>query len=180
MKKIMFAVLAGTMATSAFAAGPVIDEDVSFTGVRAVECSIGNFQNSVSFGTLGTNGSAGQVQDTGVSVFCNQPSTVTLESESGFLKLQANDEDNDSISESNLTSAANPGFAAGVNYSATVFGLTGNTTQINAQQVYTYGSVPALNIPSATISYNTLPGSMPLLGGTYQDTVTITLTPNGV
>ncbi len=183
MKKIMFAVLAGTMATSAFAqAGPTIDESVDFTGTRAVECEISGFQDTILFGALGRRGQTAQQADTGIDVFCNQPSTVSFESENGYLALQTTNNVNDSVSESDFTSGANPGFSAGLDYVATIpaFNVTGNTTDISAGSPLTFSPVPALNLNNIRINYDTIAESQPLLGGLYEDTLSITLTPNGV
>ncbi len=185
MKKIMFAVLAGTMATSAFAqAGPAIDESVDFTGQRAVECEISGFQDTILFGALGRRGQATQQSDTGIDVFCNQPSTVTFESENGYLALQTINNANDSVNPDggNFTSGANPGFSAGLDYVATIpaFNVTSNTTAISAGSPLTFSPVPALNLNNIRINYDTIAESQPLLGGFYEDTLSITLTPNGV
>jgi spore coat protein U-like protein len=170
------------MATSAFAAGPVIDESVDFTGQRAVECSIANFQDTVLFGALGRRGQAAQQSDTGIDVFCNQPSTVSFESENGYLALQTVNNANDSISESDFTSAANPGFSAGLDYTASIpaFGISGDTSDLDAGVAVTYSPVPALNLNNIRINYDTIAENQPLLGGLYEDTLSITLTPNGV
>lgn len=182
MKKIMFAVLAGTMATSAFAAGPVIDSDVDFTGQRDIECEISGFADEVDFAGLGRRGAAAQISDTGIDVFCNQPSTVSLESENGFMKLRTNNDNNDADSETDLTSGANPGFSAGLNYKATIpaFGVTGDTSQITAGVPVSFAPVPALNLNNIRINYDTIAEDQPLLGGSYEDTLTVTLTPLGV
>jgi spore coat protein U-like protein len=180
MKKIMFAVLASSVfAAPAFAD---FDEDISLTGTVAVSCTVTGLNPSVPFNALGQNGQVTAVTDSSINVFCNQPSTVSLESEDGYLKLQTSDTDNDSFSETNLISRNNPGFKAGIDYSATIpaFSLTGNTTQLTADTAVEYSQVPALNLTGLSIIYDTLDDATPLLGGTYQDTLTVTLTPNGV
>jgi type 1 fimbria pilin len=190
MKKIVIAaLLAGSLSVPAFAQSvPSINETLNFNGQRAVECSITGLQNSVNFGALDRDGDSDGITDSGISVFCNQPSAVSIDSLNGYLRLVANNEDNNAPDgeEDDLTSVANPGFSAGLDYSATISGLSGfgslsaDTTDIDKDEPFEFEPVPALNVTSASISYDTIAEGQPLLGGLYQDILTISLTPIGV
>ena len=183
MKKIIaIAALAAASATPAMAQTAGFSGSVDFTGTVAVECTVTGLQDTILFGAMGRRGQASAQVDTGVDVFCNQPSEVTFESENGYLALQTTNNANDSISETNFQSNANPGFDAGLDYSAEVvqFGVSGDTSQLQAGTPVAIAPVPALNQNNLRLRYDTINAGQPLLGGIYEDTLTITLTPQGV
>jgi hypothetical protein len=190
MKKyVIAALLAGSLSVPAFAqSAPSINETVNFNGQRPVECNIDGLERAVNFLTLDRFGNAAGVTNSSIEVFCNQPSTVSVQSLNGYLKLVSSNANAAAPgNQSNLTSQANPGFSAGLNYSATISGIPGgslvaNTTQIGAgsANAVIFSPVPALNVPAAQIFYDTIPEAQPLLGGVYQDILTISITPNGV
>ena len=182
MKKLIaIAALAAASSTPAMAQSS-FNGTVDFTGERAVECTVTGLQNDVVFGPLGRRGQASAVVNTGIDVFCNQPSKVTFESENGYMALKTNNDANDSKSETDFESGANPGFDAGLDYEATLvqYNVTGDSSQLTAMTPVDIAPVPALNQNNLRIRYDTKNSNQPLLGGSYEDTLTITLTPQGV
>ena len=182
MKKIIaIAALAAASSTPAMAQSS-FSGTVDFTGERAIECTVTGLQNDVVFGPLGRRGQTSAVVDTGIDVFCNQPSKVTFMSENGYMALKTNNDANDSKSETDFESFANDGFDAGLDYEATVvqYNVTGDSSQLTAMTPVDIAPVPALNQNNLRIRYDTKTSNLPLLGGSYEDTLTITLTPQGV
>tara|TARA_R110000772_G_scaffold52955_5_gene121277 strand:+ start:474 stop:1082 length:609 start_codon:yes stop_codon:yes gene_type:complete len=183
MKKLLLAVAASGLIATPALADPVNDTaETQFDGERAIECEIEGTDSFVDFGDLGRRGQASAQVDNGISVFCNQPSEASFTSKFGYLRLVATNPANDSNSESDFTSAANPGFSAGLDYSAEIvgFGLSSDTSALTASVPETVGPVPALNENGVRIRYDTIAESQPLLGGSYTDTLTVTLTTLGV
>ena len=186
MKKIIaIAALAAASASPAMAQSSSMagfNGSVDFTGQVPVECTVTGLQDTILFGTLGRRGQAAAQVNAGVDVFCNQPSEVTFESENGYLALQTTNNANDSVSETNFESGANPGFDAGLDYTAEVvqFGIMGDSSQLTAGTPQSISPVPAINQNNLRLRYDTVNSGQPLLGGFYEDTLTITLTPQGV
>jgi spore coat protein U-like protein len=158
------------------------DTTVTFSGSRAVECSVTGYTSAINFGNLGRNGEASPVTDDGINVFCNQPFLASLTSQNGYLKLQTTNLANNSASETNFTSVANPQFDAGLDYGIVIPGISTpqGSQYLNASTPAAGGPIPAVNLSGLTATYNTVTADKPLLGGTYSDTVTLTLTPQGV
>lgn len=186
MKKLIIAAAAIAFSAPAFAQASDSSE-IDVGGNRTVECSINELPESVSFGDMGRRGQASAVSFNNIAVFCNQPSNVSITSDEGYLKLVTNNNNNDSLSESDFTSAANPGFSAGLDYSLTVpnfnnFGgpYSADTSFVTAGTPVTLSNVPALNDPNVRIVFDTIAEDQPLLGGTYNDELTITITTQGV
>jgi spore coat protein U-like protein len=182
MKKLIVMALAAS--TAGMFAVPAQAESVLFVGNRAVECSVTGYSGTINFGALGRNGEASPVTDNGIDVFCNQPFTASLTSQNGYLKLQTTNTNNDSVSETNFTSSHNSMFNAGLDYGVVIPGVT---TPQGSQHLTAgtpvgggLGTIPALYANGLTATYDTVNSSKPLLGGTYSDTVTLTLTPQGV
>jgi opacity protein-like surface antigen len=187
MKKLMIVALAASIATPAFAQAVTETNSVAFTGNRAVECDISGLDTSIEFGALGRRGAAGAETDNGVDLFCNQPFRAQLRSLNGFLRLNTfvNPSNGTTEGTENFESQANPGFAAGLNYTATVTlgssSFTGDSSQIpGGNTLVTLGNSPALDVNNASIRYDTVAGELPLLGGDYSDTLTLVLTTLGV
>ena len=186
MKRIALAALAATavMATPAMAA--TAQQSTAFIANRAIVCDLTGVAQQIDFGALGNLGAASAQTDNGINLLCNQPFSVNLKSQNGYLKLSATNPANLATGEAApFTSGANPGFAAGLDYTATATvgpnTFTGNSSQISAGNTgINLGNSPAVSVTGATIVYNTVPGSLPLLGGDYNDTLTITLTTLGV
>lgn len=188
MKKVLLATAVVAMsATSAFAQSSVDltlgDATITFEGERAVECEVDGLEQAVSFGALGRRGQASAFVDTGVDFFCNQPSDVTFTSTNGYLKLNAGNPANLGT-EANFESGANAGFWAGLDYTATIVGIgggiTGDSTLLTAGTTSPSLPIPAQNRNNVRLRYDTITAGMPLLGGTYNDTLTISVTPAGV
>ncbi len=186
MKKIILAAMAtAAFASPAYAAGTTDEVDIGAN--VPVECYIDGLPTNVSFGDLTRRGAATPVTATDIEVFCNQRSNVSFTSDEGYLEANVNNPVNASISETNFESVGNPGFAAGLDYSITVpsfnnFGgpYSADTSLLTAGVAATLGGLPALNDPNVTIRFRTIPGSLPLLGTTYNDELTITITSAGV
>ena len=118
MKKLILAT-----AGAAMFATPAMAQSTSEIDVGAnvpMECYVDNLPAQVGFGDLSRTGQADAVVTNGIEVFCNQRSTVAVTSDQGYLKAVTNNPGNDSNSESDFTSGNNPGFAAGLDYRATV------------------------------------------------------------
>jgi spore coat protein U-like protein len=181
MKRLIIAALA---ASTVAVATPAMAESVFFHGQRAVECSVTGYTGNVNFGNLGRNGEASPVTDNGINVFCNQPFKVSLTSQNGYLKLQTTNANNDSFSENNFTSKHNSQFDAGLDYGIVIPGITGaqgsQYLPAGVNVAGSLGAIPAVNFSGLSATYDTVNSSKPLLGGTYSDTVTLTLTPQGV
>ena len=180
MKRLVVIALAASAALSA-APAYAGSQSVHFVGNRAVECSVTGYSGTISFGNLGRNGQASPVTDGGISLFCNQPFHASVKSTNGYLKLQTANSANDSQSESIFTSQANPQFDAGLDYQAAISGIgTVNSGMATGGTDYNLGNHAAANLSGGTIQYTTINSDKPLLGGTYSDIVTLTLTPQGV
>ena len=186
MKRLMIAALA---ASTIAVASPALagTQSVTFNGTRAVECSVTGYSGSINFGALGRKGEASQVTDNGINVFCNQPFTASLVSTNGYLKLVTpNDPTNGSVNgdAGNFTSQKNPSFDAGLDYGLVIPGITGvqgsQYLKAGVDVAGGLGVIPAVDFSGLTANYNTIKSDKPLLGGTYTDTVTLTLTPQGV
>lgn len=182
MKKLIVMALAAS--TAGMFAVPAQAESVLFVGNRAVECSVTGYSGTVNFGALGRNGEASPVTDNGIDVFCNQPFKASLTSQNGYLKLQTTNTNNDSIAENNFTSSHNTMFDAGLDYGLVIPGITGpqgsQYLPAGVNVAAGLGVIPAVNFTGLTATYDTVNSAKPLLGGTYSDTVTLTLTPQGV
>jgi hypothetical protein len=173
---------AALVASAAMVAMPAHAASVNFVGSRAVECSITGYNSQVNFGNLDEMGGASPVSTGNVSLYCNQPFTASVTSQNGYLKLVTTNPGNDSINGDGhvFTSQNNPQFAAGLEYGIVIPGAgTFGSQYLNAGTTYTTPTIPAV-IANGSANYDTVPGSLPLLGGTYRDTVTLTLTPKGV
>jgi spore coat protein U-like protein len=181
MKRLIIAALA---ASTVIVATPAMAESVTFKGNRAVECSVTGYSGTINFGNLGRNGEAAPVTDSGINVFCNQPFKASLISTNGYLKLQTTNPNNDSINETNFTSKGNGQFDAGLDYGLVIPGITkaqgSQYLPAGVNVAAGLGVIPAVNFSGLTATYGTVKSDKPLLGGTYSDTVTLTLTPQGV
>lgn len=191
MKKlILAAVAASAFATPAFADST---DEIDVGGNVPVECYIDGLPESVSFGNLSRRGAAAAVSFNGIEVFCNQRSKVSITSDEGFLRAVTNNSANNTTNETTFASGANPGFAAGLDYLVRIpnvdpFGgpFEADTSQITAGDTVDLGGgsvgngLPALNDPNVRIVFDTIAGSLPLLGTTYNDELTISISANGV
>jgi spore coat protein U-like protein len=150
---------------------------VAFSGNRATVCEVRNYENNVQFGALGELGAATPVTDT-ASIYCNVRFNASINSQNGFLKLNTLVGDAQPTSQSNHQAQGYSGFNSALDYSVNVTGLgTANTSLIGSNTNSPLGNnLDPINA-SATLTYNTVPGGNPLLGGNYNDTVTLTLTP---
>ncbi len=175
MKKFVILAAMAAVSTPAMAA-TAQDPVVVFEGKRAQVCEVRNFQNTVNFGTLDNVGNGAAVSDT-INLFCNVRFTATIESDNGFLKLDSLVAAALPTSQSNHTAQGYSGFSSALDYQVqTVLG-NADTSLIGADVPVNLGGMQNPINTSTTITYDTLPESQPLLGGTYEDTLTLNVTP---
>ncbi len=175
MKRLIILAAMAASSTSAFAAtsdNPV----VVFEGVRPEVCEVRNFDPTINFGTLSSLGN-GASQSDALQLFCNVRYNATIASENGFLKLDTNIGGAQPTSQSDLTAQGYAGFAAALDYNvSTAIGSASTALISNSTPIALGGLQDPINV-STTITYDTVPGILPLLGGTYEDTLTLTITP---
>lgn len=176
MKRILILAAMASMSTSAFAQSTSTDPVVNFEGDRAEVCEVRNFEASINFGALTNLGDGSAISDT-VELFCNVQYTATVESDNGYLKLDTNIGDAQPTSQSDLTAQGYSGFAAAVDYQiSTVLG-TATTASIGSNTAVPLGGTQDPINLTTTVTYDTIAGTKPLLGGTYEDTVSLQITP---
>jgi hypothetical protein len=181
MKRILILAALASTAVSApsFAQSTSTDPVVSFEGDRAQVCEVRNFDQTVDFGTLSEFGAATTAKTDEVELYCNVRFDAEIKSLHGFLRLNTLVSDAAPTSQSNLKAQGYTGFASAVNY--TVNTIIGNASTANpavgANTPVPLGTaLDPINL-TTTVTYNTVAGSLPLLGGDYLDTVTLTITP---
>lgn len=179
MKRILIATAMIAAATPAMAAETTTENGatVAFSGNRATVCEIRNYENNVQFGALGEFGAATPVTDT-ASIYCNVKFNASIASQNGFLRLNTTDSQATPTSQSDTTAQGYSQFASALDYGVSVQNLgSANTTSIgNSSPVSLGNNLPPISA-SAQLTYSTVISAKPLLGGTYNDTVTLTLTP---
>lgn len=179
MKRFLIATALVAVASPAIAAETttVNGATVAFSGNRATVCEIRDYNNDVQFGDLGEFGAATSVTDN-ASIYCNVKFDASIKSSNGFLRLQTLDGQATPTSQSNLTAQGYTQFASALDYGVSVQGLgNANTAAIGANTAVSLGNnLPPISA-SAQLTYSTVVGTKPLLGGSYNDTVTLTLTP---
>lgn len=175
MKRILILAAMASVSTSAFAAtsnNPV----VSFEGERDEVCEVRNFDATINFGNLQNTGNAGSQSDT-LELFCNVRYTATIESDNGFLRLDTTVPAAQPVSQSNHSANGYTGFSSALDYNvATIIGTASTASISNDTPVALGGTQDPINL-TTTITYDTIPESQPLLGGTYEDTLTLTISP---
>jgi spore coat protein U-like protein len=179
MKRILIATAMVAAATPAFAAETttVNGATVAFSGTRATVCEIRDYENNVQFGALGEFGAATPVTDT-ASIYCNVKFNASIASQNGFLRLTTLDSGATPTSQSDTTAQNYTQFASALDYGVSVQGLgSANTTAIGANSPVSLGTNLSPISASAQLTYTTATSPKPLLGGNYNDTVTLTLTP---
>jgi hypothetical protein len=179
MKRLLLATVAMMAATPAFASETTTTNGatVAFSGNRATVCEVRNYENNVQFGALDEFGAATPVVDT-ASVYCNVRFNASILSQNGFLKLNTLVADAQPTSQSNHAAQGYSGFNSALDYQVAVTSVgTANTSLIGSNTAVSLGSNLDPVNQSATLTYSTIPGANPLLGGNYNDTVTLTLTP---
>ena len=136
--------------------------------------------------TGGTTGVAldltsGVPSSTNFDVICNTRSIVSYKSDNGYLKLITTDTANDSYSEGELYSVANPTFDAGLDYVIDLDGVFPISTDIlpAGSDTVVSGNAPAINATGRTMNFTPVMGQQ-LLGGVYADVFTVTVTALGV
>lgn len=182
MNRFIIAALAvAATATPAFAANTTTSNgaSVAFEATRVIKCQVANYENTINFGALGNLGGGGTANDPGgVDLFCNTPFDASVKSQNGFLRLSTLNVNAIPTSQSNLEASGYTGFAAAVDYSITTPIGSANSTAIGANSSVSLGTnLAPINQNNVPISYATIAGTLPLLAGTYQDTVTLTVTP---
>jgi spore coat protein U-like protein len=179
MKKILILAAIASVSTPAFATSP---EVVNFKAKVAEVCDVSGYDTLVDFGTLSSTGDAAPYAD-GFSVYCNVRFNATLESDNGRLLLNNPTGTLGAVAQAESAGNASgyPGFDAALDYSVTgtigSFGFSEDTTSINASAPTPLNTAPLPPVSvSGSISYDTLGGNN-MLGGTYNDTLTLILTP---
>jgi spore coat protein U-like protein len=174
-RALLVAVALSALSTPAFAAtsdNPV----VSFKGNRATVCEVRNFDPTINFGALTNLGAGATVSDT-LTLFCNVRYNATIESDNGFLKLDTLVAAALPTTQSNHTAQGYPGFSSALDYQVnTVIGAA-DTSAIDHDVALPLGGLQNPINQTTTISYSTIPESQPLLGGNYEDTLTLTISP---
>jgi len=176
MKRLLLATVALMAATPAFAQSTSSTPVVEFSGERAQVCEVRNFDSVVDFGSLSNVGNAGDVSDT-VRVFCNVRFDASIESANGFLKLDTIVADAQPTSQSNHTAQGYPGFSSALDYSVSSVLGSADTSEIDNGSPESLGTELDPIDQQITLTYDTIPETQPLLGGDYEDTITLTLTP---
>lgn len=176
MKKLLLAAVAMTAVSSPAFAATSDNPVVSFEGERRTVCEVRDFDPTIDFGNLSNLGAGSSRSDT-LSLFCNVRFDAEVESDNGFLKLDTLVADAQPTSQSDLTAQGYSGFNAAVDYGVTTVVGNANTTQIsNDTPVQLASSADPIDA-TTTITYATIAGTKPLLGGTYEDTLILTITP---
>jgi spore coat protein U-like protein len=176
MKKILILAAMASVSTSAFASTTSTNPVVNFEGERAEVCEVRNFESTINFGSLSNLGNAPAQSDT-LTLFCNVRFDAEIESDNGFLKLDTIVPAAQPTSQSNHTAVGYAGFSSALDYEVNTVLGSADTSAIGSGASITLGSsLPPINV-TTTISYDTVPESQPLLGGTYEDTLTLTITP---
>lgn len=195
MKKLLMGVGAlSLMATSSLAGSPSTVE-IEVTGDRECVCNaVGTTSTAVSglstltvpFGPLSEFGDATEVELTGLGLYCNTPFDFSVTSANGYLALQtssspsaydANDE-----TTSDFTSAATSDFVSGVDYTVAVSGgslssIVASTAILDGGVPQSAAALPPQNISGISLTFDTIPEMLPLIGGSYMDVLTINITP---
>jgi spore coat protein U-like protein len=176
MKKILILAAMASVSTSAFASTTSTNPVVVFEGERAEVCEVRNFESVINFGSLSNLGNAPAKSDT-LTLFCNVRYTATIESENGFLKLDTLVGPAQPTSQSDHTAQGYTGFSSALDYEVNTVLGTADTSLIGASTPVPLGGTQNPINQTTTITYDTIPESQPLLGGTYEDTLTLTITP---
>ena len=109
-----------------------------------------------------------------------------MTSANGYLALQtssspsaydANDE-----TTSDFTSAATSDFVSGVDYTVAVSGgglssVVASTAILDGGVPQSAAALPPQNISGISLTFDTIPEMLPLIGGSYMDVLTINITP---
>jgi hypothetical protein len=179
MKKILILAAMASVSTSAFAGNTTTSNGASvvFDGNRAQVCEVRNYENTVTFGALDNLGAGGSTTDT-LDIFCNTKFAASIKSTNGLLELSSGDPF--ATANQDTTAAGYTGFASGVNYEVDftigLFSGVADTSQIGRNSAIQLGVQNPINLPGS-VTYTTLPGTLPLLAGDYTDTLTLTMTP---
>jgi hypothetical protein len=178
MKRILILAAMASVSTSAFAAETTSeDPTVQFSGNRAQVCEVRSFESNISFGPLTEFGDATAVSDS-ANLYCNVRFNATIASQNGFLKLLTGVPAAQPVDQNTHTANGYTGFASALDYSVTSTLGNANTGAINGGivPVALGGTQNPINVP-VNVTYDTIPESLPLLGGTYADTLYLNVTP---
>jgi spore coat protein U-like protein len=176
MKRFVILAALAAVSTPAMAQTTSNNPVVNFEGTRAQVCEVRNFDSTVNFGALNNIGNAPSKSDT-LSLFCNVRYSATIESDNGFLKLDTSVPAAQPTSQSDHTANGYAGFSSALDYEVATLIGTANTSLIGADAPASLGGTQNPINLTTTITYDTVPESQPLLGGTYEDTLILTITP---
>ncbi|MEP7350742.1 MAG: hypothetical protein ABI668_12450 [Sphingorhabdus sp.] len=174
MKRLL--ILAAMAATSTAAYADSVSPTVTFEGKRKQVCEVRDYETAINFGELSNLGDAGEKSDT-LTLFCNVRYNATLESDNGFLKLDTTVADAQPNSQADHSATGYSGFSAALDYSVATLLGNATTAGIDADAPLALGGLQDPINLTTTITYDTVPESQPLLGGTYEDTLTLTISP---
>ena len=176
MKRLVLLAALAAVSTPAMASTTSSTPVVNFEGERAQVCEVRNFESVINFGSLSNLGNAPSINDT-ISLFCNVRFTAEIESDNGFLKLDTILGAAQPTSQSNHTAQGYAGFSSALDYEVNTVLGTADTSAIGASAPVALGGTQNPINATTTINYDTVPESQPLLGGTYEDTLTLTISP---
>ena len=176
MKRFVLLAALAAVSTPAMASTTSSNPVVNFEGERAQVCEVRNFESTINFGALSNLGNAPSINDT-ISLFCNVRYTATVESDNGFLKLDTLVPAAQPTSQAVHTANGYAGFSSALDYEVNTILGTADTSAISANTPVALGGTQNPINVTTTINYDTVPESQPLLGGTYEDTLTLTISP---
>ena len=206
MKKLM---MAGAFALIAAPAAMAMPQTglVTVNGTAPLNCTMSGFGGNGGSITVGLNqftapdGTAPAADTQPLGINCNAPASVTFSSANGFLKLQTSAANAAAYDATNgdsndFTSAATSQFASGVNYTAEILvGGVSTTPQLKqSSSVPTFvagnanagslGTIVPTSVNNVSVRFETEPSTsvnlLPLIAGTYSDTLTFTVTPQSL
>lgn len=171
------------LAATAFTAAPAFADDIS--GTVATSCTISGVGGAVNFTDMDSFGQATDVDVNSIDVFCNETATINFVSLNGHMA-----HDTVAVADPVTLESATSGFNAGVDYRFTFDTIFNNVNGFNVgwdtSAMVPGGTIGApidpVNVTGATLTYSTLAAanSQPVLAGTYEDTLTITITNTGL
>lgn len=168
--------LAATATPALAASGTSGAPTVALDATVPTKCEVRDYETTISFNELGPKGSA-NVKEDPLSIFCNVRFDAKLKSTNGRLKLNTGIPGAQPKPEGDNSAQSYSGFSSALDYKVTTkFGARSTATLTsNVDSTLGLGLNPINDTDK--ITYETIPEQNFLLGGTYNDTLTLTLTP---